>query len=113
MSELSKKTHSHLQQRLRETEARTRKVLESTPDDHPVVEPTRELLAIHREIRSLIHDMLPSSAASVNAPENPAVESAAIEIAKEEHTMKPEVLDVIKALFMWKDDPEERAKGAS
>ena len=35
---------------------------------------------------------------------------AAVQIEREAHTLKPEFMDVVKALFMWKDDPVQRAR---
>jgi len=38
----------------------------------------------------------------------PAAERAAIEIQREQHVMKPDPKDILKAVFMWRDDPRER-----
>ncbi|MDB6079363.1 MAG: hypothetical protein JWO82_3110 [Akkermansiaceae bacterium] len=36
--------------------------------------------------------------------------AAAIDIERDAHTLKPEFKDVLKALFMWKDDPAKRVR---
>lgn len=103
---------SLLKDRLQEAEAHTKAALEKTPTDHPLAGPTKELLAIHMEIRDmLLANFDDTSDKSSESPAEVAV--AAVEIEREAHTMKPEFKDVLKALFMWKDDPIERAKQKS
>lgn len=36
----------------------------------------------------------------------------AVKIRREGHEMRPDLKDIIKALFMWQDDPVERARTA-
>jgi len=100
-----------LKRRLREAEADTTAALEAAGDDHPVAAPARRLMAVHREIRELLLDSCEVPAPVPGSPEaDPRVALEAVRIEREAHQLKPEFKDVLKALFMWKDDPVERVK---
>lgn len=108
---LSDATLRRLQERLQNAEALTRTTLAGARDENPLVEPTRQLLAVHQEIRALLG--ADDSQNGSEAPDDGGIAEAAVQISREEHTLKPEVKDVLKALFMWRDDPAERAKELS
>ncbi|WP_338689347.1 hypothetical protein [Haloferula helveola] len=102
-----------LKDRLQEAEAHVKDALAKAPDGDPLAGPTQELLAIHTEIRDMLLDAFDEPADEPPTEEAPEVVSAAIEIEREAHTLKADFKDVLKALFMWKDDPVERVKGGS
>lgn len=112
MSQLISDSALHrLQERLQTAESLVRTALKSAEEENPLFEPTRQLLGVHQDIRELLmggrtKDESPSE-------EDCKVVHAAIEIEREEHTMKADAMDILKAFFMWKDDPEERAKQKS
>ena len=108
---ISKQVCSRLKDRLQSSESRLRAALDQAAPDHPLTSPSRELLSIHNEIRDLLLDKSKASAETALPEEGPEVAEAAIQIEREAHTLKPEFMDVLKALFMWKDDPVERAQG--
>jgi hypothetical protein len=43
-------------------------------------------------------------------PEPGEIEKESIEIQRESHELRSDFKDIIKALFMWRDDPEERVR---
>ena len=104
--------HKQLRRRLQTAEAFASKALKGAAEENPLYEPTRKLLAVHQEIRDLLsaegREKRPAE-----AEEECEVVHAAIEIGREEHTLKADAKDILKAFFMWKDDPEERAKQKS
>mgnify|MGYP007073322110 FL=1 len=101
-----------LKDRLKTAESDLKSALASSDPGHPLVTPARELLAIHTEIRDLLLDHLEASSKEKLPEDQPDVAMAAVQIGRENHTLKPEFKDVVKALFMWKDDPVERVKNA-
>ncbi|MCH7228433.1 hypothetical protein [Haloferula sp. A504] len=102
-----------LKDRLRTAEAKVRSALEATGADHPLAGPASELLEIHSEIRDLLLDNFETNRTAQRLEDQPEVAMAAVEIEREAHTLKPDFMDVLKALFMWKDDPVERAQNGS
>lgn len=111
--EVSKKVCNTLNERFRKAEADVRSALADTEAGHPLAEPARELLAIHTEIRDLLLDHFEESTVASADEARPEVVQAAIQIEREAHTLKAEFMDILKALFMWKDDPVERARNGS
>jgi hypothetical protein len=111
MNETTRELCEALNDRLQAAEQRLRASLNESEGDHPLVEPAQDLLAIHKDIRSLLLQEAGLDVAAVSAEEHPEVAMAAVEIQDEAHTLKANVKDVVKALFMWKDDPVERVKG--
>lgn len=99
-----------LKDRLQVAEADLRKALAASEADHPLVEPARELLAIHTEIRDMLLDNFDLTESPSAPDEEPEVAMAAVQIEREAHTLKADFMDVVKALFMWKDDQVERVK---
>lgn len=112
-NELTREVCNTLRNRLRQAEENLQQALATTSDSHPVVEPARDLLAIHTEIRDLLLANFAPSADETGPEAEPEVESAALDIEQEAHTLKPEFKDVVKALFMWKDDPVERVQNGA
>lgn len=110
---ISKQVCSRLSVRLQSSESRLRQALAQAEPDHPLASTSRELLSIHTEIRDLLLDKSEASAEAARPEDGPEVAEAAIQIEREAHTLKPEFMDVLKALFMWKDDPVERAQNGS
>lgn len=102
-----------LKSRLRDAELETNAALANTPDDHPLVDPTRKLLDIHREIRATLLESFPESTSDSGIENDPSVVAEAVQIEREHHEAKGEFLDVVKALFMWRDDPVERVRQKS
>lgn len=98
-----------IQVRLREAERVAKEALASAPDDDPLAESTAELLRVHSEVRQIILGAL-GSEAERRESEDAQVREAEIRIEEEAHELKPDPLDVLKALFMWRDNPSERAK---
>lgn len=101
-----------IKSRLQTAEAHAKQALAKSDPDHPLAGPTKELLAVHTEIRELLQDSYDSSGEG-SSSESPEVSRAAIELEREEHTAKPEFMDVVKALFMWKDHPDTKLKDDS
>jgi len=95
-----------LVEQLRDAENATREALKRANPEDPLGIATAKLLAVHEQIRTLAAE----KQAEIAGSDECDVYDAAIEINREEHTMKPNAKDVLKALFMWRDDPVERAK---
>jgi hypothetical protein len=104
MSRLNSETCAQLQQRLRKAESAVREAIDGTAEDKPLQLATQELLKTHRETRNLLPE-----AEATQAPKQLDVVDAEIEIGRKEHEHKPEFKDILKAIFMWHDDPHERA----
>ncbi|MGE9271235.1 MAG: hypothetical protein ACQKBU_10565 [Verrucomicrobiales bacterium] len=109
---ISPTTLNQLRERLHTAESLATTALGGAKEENPLYEPTRRLLAVHQDLRKLLEPQ------EEDSPEDKVSEfdrtqevtHAAIEIEREEHTLKADALDILKALFMWKDDPVERAK---
>lgn len=105
-----------LKQRLHEAEEETRAALEATPPDHPLAAPARKLLAAHNEIRTNLlenfgHRIDPDPTATEH---DSAVVSESVQIERDQHRVtQSEFMEAVKALFMWRDDPVERARKSS
>ncbi len=67
---------------------------------------------LHADVKMLIERLDDEAARSRNTVNTDAseIDKASIQIQRETHEIRPDVLDVIKALFMWRDDPEERLR---
>lgn len=103
------KQFSDLRTRLQEAEAELREALSGADASGPVSIAAEKLLTAHREVRQFLGETFEPSPLS---PEGDAdVQDAEIEIEREQHTLKPDAKDVLKALFMWRDDPVDRVKG--
>lgn len=98
-----------IQVRLREAERLATEALASAPADDPLAESTAELLRVHSEVRQIIRRAIESESER-REDEDAQFRDAEIQIEAEAHEARPEPLDVLKALFMWRDDPAERAK---
>ncbi|MFT4177545.1 MAG: hypothetical protein QM627_12945 [Luteolibacter sp.] len=81
---------------------------------------TQHVERLHADIQGLLHEMeeqmeLPEHPdPTVNrrpVAEGPEIDEENIQIRREQHEMRADFRDVLKALFMWKDDPVERTKG--
>lgn len=112
-SEGTQEACATLNERFRKAEAKIRAALSHTEAGHPLSEPARDLLAIHSEIRDMLLDDGEAPEGASPIEDHPEVAQAAIQIEREAHTLKPDFMDVLKALFMWKDDPVERAQNGS
>jgi|GEM_PF-755337 len=74
---------------------------------------------LHGEVSSLLSEMgeqvsLPEHADPTidrMAQEGGDIDNENIQIRREQHELRADFRDVLKALFMWKDDPVERARG--
>ena len=98
-----------LQKRLQAAEARTRSALEQTPADHPLAMAVQEFLEAHSNLRDLVVDMTHDAGVDISHSES-EITTAALELEREEHTAKADFKDVIKALFLWKEHPVDRAR---
>jgi hypothetical protein len=70
---------------------------------------------IHADVIELLENIetrLPirDSGAMESRPEPGEIEKESIEIQRESHELRSDFKDIIKALFMWRDDPEERVR---
>jgi len=103
-------TADHLQARIEAAEQRLQTSLGDLPADHPVALAATDLLEAQNEMRALVREEY--EARSGKKPEFSSVPEAeaAIQIEREHHTPKAEFKDVLKALFMWRDDPATVAK---
>ncbi|MBB5352463.1 hypothetical protein HNR46_002709 [Haloferula luteola] len=101
--------------RLQEAETETRSALKATDPDHVLAEPARKLLEIHGEIRSsLLERFTPSSIPGpTRTEEDASVIAESVQIEREHHVPSSDFMDVVKALFMWRDDPVERVRQKS
>jgi len=101
----------HLQVKIEAAEGRLLAALESLPSDHPVRLAADELLSAHAEVREMVRDAYEAGAQDRKPEFTDEHEvRAAIDIERDAHTLKPEFKDVLKALFMWKDDPATRVR---
>jgi hypothetical protein len=105
--DLSQFDIQHLQGRLQAAESYARTALRSAKEENPLYEPVRKLLAVHQEIRDLLEDGS-SASETENEMDQRELAHAAVQIKREEHTLKADAMDVLKALFMWRDSPEEK-----
>ena len=67
---------------------------------------------LHADVKMLIErldDEVAKSAAEAPG-EALEIDKASIQIQREAHEIRADVLDVIKALFMWRDDPADRLR---
>ncbi len=71
---------------------------------------------LHADVIDLIENIethlpLPeSNAANSEIPDPEALDQEKIQIQREKHELRKDFKDVLKALFMWVDDPQERLK---
>lgn len=68
---------------------------------------------IHRDVEKLLVELDEKIPEIDFTPENidpDEVRREAIQIQQETHELRADFKDVIKALFMWRDDPEERVR---
>lgn len=68
---------------------------------------------LHLDVEKLLlqlDDTLGDELPSPTETEPEEVQREAIRIQQESHEMRADLKDVIKALFMWRDDPAERAR---
>lgn len=67
---------------------------------------------LHGNVRTLLTKIegTASSATTTSGVELTAEDKKAVEIQREIHELHPTVTDTIKALFMWRDSPEERLR---
>ena len=71
---------------------------------------------LHADVIDLIENIethlpLPESyAANSEIPDPEALDQEKIQIQRENHELRNDVKDVLKALFMWVDDPKERLR---
>ncbi len=68
---------------------------------------------LHFDVEKLLlqlDDTLGDEVPSTIEAETDEVQREAIRIQQESHEMRADLKDVIKALFMWRDDPAERAR---
>jgi len=73
---------------------------------------------LHGEVASLISELgeqvpLPEREARTERPieEDGDIDQENLKIRSEQHELRADFRDVLKALFMWKDDPVERTRG--
>lgn len=67
---------------------------------------------LHGNVESLLAkvETTANSVASSHGDEPSSEEKKAMEIQREIHELHPTVLDTVKALFMWRDSPEQRLR---
>lgn len=102
-----------MQDRLEAAEQRLLAALEGFPADHPASLAAQDLLAVHAEVRDMVRDAYEAGTDHLHVPQEFSdghEASAAIQIERDAHTLKAEFKDIMKALFMWKDDPAERVR---
>lgn len=99
---------ARLKDRLQEAEAQVRDALRHTDADHPLAGAATTLLEIHREIRDVLLDSFEENEAA--AEKDPHLDQAAVQIGREQHTAKADFMDMVKAFFMWRDDPHDRVR---
>lgn len=65
---------------------------------------------LHGDIKALISrfDTSPDNVPNAGREDPDDLAKESIQIQREVHEMRPDVLDIVKALFMWRDAPEER-----
>jgi len=74
---------------------------------------------LHEEVTSLLSESgekipLPQHTDTIlepNREEDRDIDHENIKIRSEQHELRADFRDVLKALFMWKDDPVERTRG--
>ncbi len=72
---------------------------------------------LHADVLDLLTRMderlparVPDFASPEDRPKTDEVQEEAIKIQRETHEMRGDFKDVLKALFMWRDDPTDRVK---
>lgn len=69
---------------------------------------------LHLEVHRLLSDYqgATSHGPETTPPIDPAsLEQASVAIQREQHTQSSGPMEVLKALFLWRENPEERARG--
>jgi hypothetical protein len=103
-----------LQVKIKTAEQHLLAALSNLPPDHPVSLAANELLSAHAEVREMVRHAY-EAGVQEKKPEFSSTHEAeaAIQIEREHHTLKPDFKDILKALFMWRDDPAKvvRDKG--
>lgn len=111
-SSIDQKVCEKLKNRLQAAETHVDQALADTDPSHVLVEPTKELLAVHTEIRNLLLNSMENTG-DLSSEEPEKINREAIKLEQEEHTAMASFTDVAKALFMWRDHPETRIKDDS
>lgn len=68
---------------------------------------------IHRDAKRMLIELderLPEIDSVPEGLDPEEVQREAIQIQRETHELRADFKDIIKALFMWRDDPEERVR---
>jgi hypothetical protein len=72
------------------------------------------LECIHRDVGKLLvrlDEELPEMDFTPTNADDAEIQKEAIQIHRESHELRADFKDIIKALFMWQDDPAERVRG--
>lgn len=103
----------HLKARIDAAEKRLTAALEDLPPEHPVALAVNDLLSAQQEARVLMRSVYEHGESKNPEFSTEREAQAAIQIEREHHTLKPEFKDILKALFLWRDDPAKvtRDKG--
>ena len=114
---------SALSSRVRTLAIRLSEKAHGTPLEADAVELLREipklcdhLERIHREAGNLLTELvenLPEPTIASPSLELDEVQREALQIHRETHELRADFMDIIKALFMWQDDPAERVQKKS
>lgn len=112
-----------LSSRVRTLAIRLSEKAHGTPLEADAVELLREipklcdhLERIHREAGNLLTELvenLPEPTIASPSLELDEVQREALQIHRETHELRADFMDIIKALFMWQDDPAERVQKKS
>lgn len=98
-----------IKNRLRDAEKIAGDLLAKSSADDDLAKATKELLNVHAEIRGVLQRSLENHSGA-SATTNDDLQRAEIEIEADNHELKSDPIDILKALFMWRETPEERVK---
>jgi hypothetical protein len=97
---------------LREKTAATPFAADSLTLSNEVAHLCDDVEQLHRNVRTLLTKIEGTASSGTTMPggELTAKDKKAAEIQHEIHELHPTATDTIKALFMWRDSPEERLR---
>lgn len=108
-----------LSRQARETASALRDKTDATPyaaDTIILANQVGRLCDYVEQLHGNVENLLARTGADPNSSNTPddrdvtAEDKKAIEIQRETHELHPTVMDTVKALFMWRDSPEERLR---
>jgi hypothetical protein len=68
---------------------------------------------LHVDVALLLKELSPEIEIEKSPEESVAIQNESIQIRREVHELRADFKDILKALFMWQDDPADRIREKS